>query len=411
MGFALRVIMKRPKPVLPFLLCGNLLLSAFCGLAGEFHATLTDTSTNTWVEDFSVDGGAGKDGDVAWSVRKYTLRGGKQAGVDVVEVNNGKLRFTVVPTRGMNVHELHCGDIRLGWNSPVTELINPLFINPADRGGLGWLDGFNEWMTRCGYEFAGHPGEDDEKMLSLHGKASNLPASKVEVFLKDNRIHVRGRVEEKMFKFVDLEMVTDISTEIGTTSVRFDDTLTNRGSSPQEFEIIYHANYGEPLLEKGSRFIAPVKSVTPFDDRAVEELADYEVYYGPTKGYGETVYCMELNSGKNGRTSVMLHNAAASKGVAMSYNVDSLPFFTLWKNTDVGEKGYVTGLEPGSGFPYNRSVERERGRVKTIAAGKAKHFHVEVDVLPDAAAVKQAAEAISAIQGGKKATVNQQPEQ
>ena len=214
-----------------------------------------------------------------------------------------------------------------------------------------------------------------------------------------------------MFKFVDLEMVTDISTEIGTTSVRFDDTLTNRGSSPQEFEIIYHANYGEPLLEKGSRFIAPVKSVTPFDDRAVEELADYEVYYGPTKGYGETVYCMELNSGKNGRTSVMLHNAAASKGVAMSYNVDSLPFFTLWKNTDVGEKGYVTGLEPGSGFPYNRSVERERGRVKTIAAGKAKHFHVEVDVLPDAAAVKQAAEAISAIQGGKKATVNQQPEQ
>ncbi len=403
--------MKRPKPVLPFLLCGNLLLSAFCGLAGEFHATLTDTSTNTWVEDFSVDGGAGKDGDVAWSVRKYTLRGGKQAGVDVVEVNNGKLRFTVVPTRGMNVHELHCGDIRLGWNSPVTELINPLFINPADRGGLGWLDGFNEWMTRCGYEFAGHPGEDDEKMLSLHGKASNLPASKVEVFLKDNRIHVRGRVEEKMFKFVDLEMVTDISTEIGTTSVRFDDTLTNRGSSPQEFEIIYHANYGEPLLEKGSRFIAPVKSVTPFDDRAVEELADYEVYYGPTKGYGETVYCMELNSGKNGRTSVMLHNAAASKGVAMSYNVDSLPFFTLWKNTDVGEKGYVTGLEPGSGFPYNRSVERERGRVKTIAAGKAKHFHVEVDVLPDAAAVKQAAEAISAIQGGKKATVNQQPEQ
>ena len=399
MGFALRVIMKRPKPVLPFLLCGNLLLSAFCGLAGEFHATLTDTSTNTWVEDFSVDGGAGKDGDVDWSVRKYTLRGGKQAGVDVVEVNNGQLRFTVVPTRGMNVHELHCGDIRLGWNSPVTELINPLFINPADRGGLGWLDGFNEWMTRCGYEFAGHPGEDDEKMLSLHGKASNLPASKVEVFLKDNRIHVRGRVEEKMFKFVDLEMVTDISTEIGTTSVRFDDTLTNRGSSPQEFEIIYHANYGEPLLEKGSRFIAPVKSVTPFDDRAVEELADYEVYYGPTKGYGETVYCMELNSGKNGRTSVMLHNAAASKGVAMSYNVDSLPFFTLWKNTDVGEKGYVTGLEPGSGFPYNRSVERERGRVKTIAAGKAKHFHVEVDVLPDAAAVKQAAEAISAIQG------------
>jgi len=410
MGFAVDVTMKRQPLAFAHALCVSLFLPVAPLLARDFHETLTDTSTNTWVEDFSIDSGVGKTGDVAWSVRKYTLRGGKQAGVDVVEVNNGRLRFTVVPTRGMNVHELYCGDVRLGWDSPVTELVNPLFINPADRGGLGWLDGFNEWMTRCGYEFAGHPGEDDEKMLTLHGKASNLPASKVEVFLKDNRLHVRGRVEEKMFKFVNLEMVTDISTEIGSTSVRFDDTLTNRGSNPQEFEIIYHANYGEPLLEKGSRFLAPARSVTPFDDRAVEELKDYQVYYAPTKGYGETVYCMELNAGADGRTTVMLQNADATRGVAMSYNVDSLPFFTLWKNTDVGEKGYVTGLEPGSGYPFNRAVERERGRVKKIAPGQARKFQVEVGLLMDAAAVKKTAADIVGIQGNKKTRVNEQPE-
>lgn len=410
MGFAVAPTMKRQSFALAHVLCISLSVSVAPLSAQEFHETLTDTSTNTWVEDFSIDSGVGKTGDVAWSVRKYTLRGGKQAGVDVVEVNNGKLRFTVVPTRGMNVHKLYCGDVRLGWNSPVTELVNPLFINPADRGGLGWLDGFNEWMTRCGYEFAGHPGEDDGKMLSLHGKASNLPASKVEVFLRDNRLHVRGRVEEKMFKFVNFEMVTDISTEIGSTSVRFDDTLTNRGSNPQEFEIIYHTNYGEPLLEKGSRFLAATRSVTPFDERAVEELKDYQVYYAPTKGYGETVYCMELNAGADGRTTVMLQNADATRGVAMSYNVDSLPFFTLWKNTDVGEKGYVTGLEPGSGYPYNRSVERERGRVKKIAPGQARKFQVEVDVLMDAAAVKKTAAGIAEIQGSRKTRVNEQPE-
>ena len=410
MGFAVGAIMKRQSFTLAPALCLSLFLPAGPLLAREFHETLTDTSTNTWVEDFSIDSGVGKTGEVAWSVRKYTLRGGKQAGVDVVEVNNGKLRFTVVPTRGMNVHELYCGDVRLGWDSPVTELVNPLFINPADRGGLGWLDGFNEWMTRCGYEFAGHPGEDGDKMLSLHGKASNLPASKVEVFLRDNRLHVRGRVEEKMFKFVNFEMVTDISTEIGSTSVRFDDTLTNRGSNPQEFEIIYHTNYGEPLLEKGSRFLAATRSVTPFDERAVEELKDYQVYYAPTKGYGETVYCMELNAGADGRTTVMLQNADATRGVAMSYNVDSLPFFTLWKNTDVGEKGYVTGLEPGSGYPYNRSVERERGRVKKIAPGQARKFQVEVDVLMDAAAVKKTAAGIAGIQGSRKTRINEQPE-
>ncbi len=76
----------------------------------------------------------------------------------------------------------------------------------------------------------------------------------------------------------------------------------------------------------------------------------------------------------------------------------------------MGEKGYVTGLEPGSGFPYNRSVERERGRVKTIPAGGSKKFHVEVEVLTDAAGVKRTASAIQKIQGGKSTRVNKEPE-
>jgi hypothetical protein len=28
------------------------------------------------------------------------------------------------------------------------------------RGGPGWLEGFNELVTRCGYEWVGHPGMD-----------------------------------------------------------------------------------------------------------------------------------------------------------------------------------------------------------------------------------------------------------
>jgi hypothetical protein len=54
-----------------------------------------------------------------WSIHKYTLRGGKQEGVDVIAVNNGKLRFSVVPTRGMNVLRVEAGDLQLGWDSPV----------------------------------------------------------------------------------------------------------------------------------------------------------------------------------------------------------------------------------------------------------------------------------------------------
>ena len=48
--------------------------------------------------------------------------------------------------------------------------------------------------------------------------------------------------------------------------------------------------------------------------------------------------------------------------------------------------------------------------MKTIAAGKARNFLVEVDVLTDAAAVKKAAARITEIQGGRKTKVNGEPE-
>jgi murein DD-endopeptidase MepM/ murein hydrolase activator NlpD len=52
------------------------------------------------------------------------------------------------------------GDVYLGWNSPVKEVVHPRLINLQSRGGLGWLEGFNEWMVRCGLENNGHPGVD-----------------------------------------------------------------------------------------------------------------------------------------------------------------------------------------------------------------------------------------------------------
>ena len=50
-------------------------------------------------------------------------RGGQQDGVDVIRVNNGQLEFTVIPTRGMSILEVKSGDLRLGWDSPVKEVV------------------------------------------------------------------------------------------------------------------------------------------------------------------------------------------------------------------------------------------------------------------------------------------------
>ena len=51
----------------------------------------------------------------------------------------------------MNLLRIEGFGSRMGWDSPVKEVVNPAFINLESRNGLGWLEGFNEMMVRCGY--------------------------------------------------------------------------------------------------------------------------------------------------------------------------------------------------------------------------------------------------------------------
>ena len=64
---------------------------------------LTDVDADIYQEQISL--GPDQVGGPArgYSVTKRTLRGGRRDGVDVVEVDNGRLRFVAVPTRGMGI--------------------------------------------------------------------------------------------------------------------------------------------------------------------------------------------------------------------------------------------------------------------------------------------------------------------
>src|SRR4051794_910770 len=75
--------------------------------------------------------------DKPFSVRMRTLHGGRQEGVSIVDIDTGAMKISVVPTRGMNVLEAVAGKVRMGWESPVREVVNPAFIELNGRGGVG----------------------------------------------------------------------------------------------------------------------------------------------------------------------------------------------------------------------------------------------------------------------------------
>ncbi len=387
-----------------------------------FRQVLTDVEKNIYEDSLYITSrNITPDCPVSWSVKKNVLHGGKQEGVEVIEVNNGKIRFTVVPTRGMSIQEVLMGDLRLGWDSPVKGLVHPKYINLNTRQGLGWLEGFNEWMVRCGLEFFGGPGADEfvdntgkkaTMDLTLHGKIGNTPASQVEVIVERQapyRIRIRGMVIETVIHGPKLDLWTEVSTVPGSNTLRISDELTNRSAIEQEFGILYHANYGTPLMEKNALFFAPVRQVTPINEHSASDISTYNLYRAPMGGFPEQVYCLQLWADQNGQTKVMLRNAAADKAVSMAFSIEQLPFFTLWKNPVAYEDGYVTGLEPGTGFPCNRSMERKAGRVPKLAPHQSRLFTVDVALHAGKDQVEAIADEIIKIQAGRKTQVDSTP--
>ena len=359
--------------------------------------------------------------DAQWSVTRKTLRGGKQEGVELLTLDNGNLQISIIPDRGMGIFDVRSAGVRLGWDSPVKEIVHPSHINLDSRSGLGWLEGFNEWMVRCGLEFAGHPGTDEfinntgspaTLNLTLHGKIQNIPASSYEVAVDPSpphRIRIRGTVYEKFFYGPKLKLITEISTIPGSDTFQISDQLTNEGAFAQEFQLIYHGNYGSSILEEGATVFCPTRSVTPMNDHAAKGIDNWKTYKGPTPGFIEEVYLLEPQSDGESNTLALLANADRTLATSVRWNLSELPYLTIWKNTAALEDGYVTGIEPATGFPFNRRIERKYGRVPTIQPGETRSFTLNFGIHRDEDSIQSILQEIEELQKNTVLTINREP--
>jgi hypothetical protein len=378
----------------------------------NYSKVITDAAHGVSIKEWTLSSPEIGDASGNWSVCKTTLSGGRQEGTEVIHLDNGVLRFSVVASRGLNIWGAQTGDIRLGWDSPVREIVHPQFVNLADKGGLGWLAGFGEFVSRCGLESMGAPCVDGDTPLGLHGRINYLPASLVEVHFEDTpapRLLLRGTVDETMMFGPQLRLLAEISTEIGRPEISLNDGITNLGDSPQEFQTLYHINFGPPLLGAGSRFIAPVKQVAPRDKRAAEGIDNWNQYIGPqAPGYREQVYLMKLWDDEQGQTEALLKSPDGQFGASISYSTKELPYFTLWKNEAPLRSGYVTGLEPASSYPCPRPFERSAGRLPILKGGESYRTRVVIRVLRNQGDVEEAERRIKNLQR-EEAQIGREP--
>ena len=392
-------------------------------MAEYFEKVLTDAWSNTYVEDYVLtsDSFIGYVGP-EWQIAKYTLKGGKQHGVDLVEIDNGTMSIVLVPTRGMGVLEVFTDDVALGWESPVKQVVHPAYVREEAVGGLGWLRGFNEFICRCGLSFHGAPGPDTVKTntgaeteieLPLHGTIANTPAVRVAIRVQlepPYELSVVGELCDTRMFGASSRLFTSVSTIPGSTEFRVEDTVENMGGTDAEFELLYHCNYGPPLLGDGARFVAPVSFCCPRDPRASEGIDTWDSYGPPEPGFAEQCYYMQLHSDEDDRTRVALVDTRATRAATIEFSTAQLPAFTLWKNTAGEQDGYVTGLEPGTDYPNPRKFERYYDRVIKLAGGDTYATDLQFGLVSGADDVHELEESIGQIAEGQETDIQEMPD-
>lgn len=373
--------------------------------------SLIDVERDVYVERQEVQPSPGF--GAPYAALKRTLRGGRRDGVDVVQIDNGALKFTVVPTRGMALWRAWLGDFELGWQSPVKGPVHPKFVPVDEASGIGWLNGFDELLCRCGLEFNGAPewGEDGRLKHTLHGKIANTPAHLVELTVDESAgtISLRGVVDEARLFGNNLRLESTYVTRFGAASLELTDRIANIGSTPADLQLLYHINVGRPLLSPGATVHAAVKTLVPRTHAAAEGLAGWQTYVAGKPAAPEHVFFLELLGDARGRTQALLQSAHGERGLTLDFSTREFPYFALWKNQIPDGDGYVTGLEPCINFPNPKSFEKQHGRVAILAPGEARSFTIRLAALGTADEVANARAAIEKLQQTRAPEIHPRP--
>ena len=215
--------------------------------------TLTDVAQDVYREELAISP-ADIETPGKFSIAKRRLHGGLRDGVDVIEVDNGRMRFVVVPTRGMGLWRAFCGDVHLGWNSKTPPSIRPSSISGSRAGWDGSTGSTNSRAVRAGVEwFAGNERERDPLPLRQNREhpGANVESRRQRL---GRDLRRRRRQETRLFSTAPVDEL--YTTKIGS-GFTVTDTVTNLWAEPSGWSS-YH-QLGVPSYP-GSKAVLPVGS-------------------------------------------------------------------------------------------------------------------------------------------------------
>jgi len=292
-----------------------------------------------------------------YTLRRVRVNEGKAKGTDIIEVTTGGgLQMDILPDAGLDI-----GQVRYKGTN-VTFISKNGYDSPAaiDPYELEFLNTFPGGMLyTCGLRSTGGAHRDGEEWQPLHGRYHSLMAENVCADVEDNTILIKGTMRETALFGHNLVLKRTIQIPVFGAEVTVRDELTNLAHQSEEYALLYHCNFGYPLVSEKAYVELPEKRKTsPRTPFAATGLGRETTFDAPTPGEEERVFFHENMAHK-----AALVNESEHIRMDLSWS-DSLPILAHWRSMASGD--YVCGLEPTNCYIMGRKAERENGTLPVL---------------------------------------------
>lgn len=345
-------------------------------------------------------------------VRLMCLEDGLERGIRMLEFRSGTgLRFTVLIDRAMDIADCEYRGQAIGWQSP-TGFRHPGLHDYEGEGGLGWLRSFSGLMVTCGLDHIlfmyDAPADNyiygprQTAKQSIHGRVGTIPARLSgygERWEGDRCVLWAECVVSQGAVFGEhLELYRRLEIEVGSNEIKLSDRVVNRGFYKTPHMLCYHINLGYPVLDDGSRYLAPIRDVVwaaHAGDDYEKQGVGYQRLPAPQDGFHEQVWQHELGADGVGAVPVALVNDRIGLGVQVTTQKDQFPCQYEWQNFQAGQ--YAFGIEPSTNHVLGQGAARERDELIWLNYGEERRYDTSFLVLDGPAEIAAAEARITAI--------------
>ena len=292
-----------------------------------------------------------------YTLRRVTISEGKAKGTAVIEVTTaGGLQMDILPDAGMDIGQVRYRGTNMtfisknGYDSPASIMPYETEFLTTFPGGL---------LYTCGLRSTGGAHRDGDEWHPLHGRYHSLMADHISTDVEDNTIVIKGTMRETALFGHCLELKRTIRIPVFGSEITVSDELTNLTHGDEGYALLYHCNFGYPLISEKCHLELPEqRKTTPRTPFAATGLGRETTFDVPTPKEEERVFFHEEMDHIASLVNEEIHTK-----MTLTWS-ESLPILAHWRSMASGD--YVCGLEPTNCYIMGRKAERENGTLPVL---------------------------------------------